>query len=249
MQINFNNQNIVITGGTGGIGFACAKAFAESGGNVVILDVNENRITEVCHNLGGTACGYKIDISNTKEIPKVVSDIVENHGVINVLIQTAGILKNSCGLDIDEKQWDTILSVNAKGTFFMMQEIVKQSMSKTGGTIVNIASLAGIRGMNKIMAGADYSASKGAVVALTMQEAVEWAEYNIRVNAIAPGGVKTKGIANFPKPQFAFDPIPLNKLSEPEDIAYLAVFLASDKAKMITGQTIIVDGGSSIVGY
>lgn len=130
-----------------------------------------------------------------------------------------------------------------------MQETVRQSMKEHGGAIVNFASMAGIRGMNPAMAAAHYSASKGAVVAMTMQAAAEWGQHQIRVNAVAPGGVLTKAMQQMQFPENAFASIPLGRLSLPQDIANAVVFLASDRAAMITGQTLIIDGGSSIVGY
>lgn len=122
-------------------------------------------------------------------------------------------------------------------------------MKKYGGSIVNFSSMAGIRGMKLGMCSAHYSASKGAVIALSKQGAVEWAPYQVRVNAIAPGGVLTEAVKNMNMPIEAMAQIPLKKLSKPTDIAESAVFLASDQASMITGQVLVVDGGSSCVGY
>lgn len=131
----------------------------------------------------------------------------------------------------------------------MMQQVVAQSMTKTGGSIVNFSSMAGIRGMREGMESPHYSASKGAVAAMSRQAATEWAKYQVRCNAVAPGGVMTEAMKKMEFPDEAMDPIPLRRLSEPKDIANAVVFLASEQAGMITGQTIVIDGGSSIVGY
>ena len=131
----------------------------------------------------------------------------------------------------------------------MMQQVVAQSMQHRGGAIVNFASMAGIRGMEPPMCSAFYSASKGAVVALTMQAAVEWAPLGIRVNCVAPGGVETPAMRKMGFPPEVVNPIPMKKLNQPEDVANCVVFLASDKAGTITGQTVIIDGGASVVGH
>lgn len=251
MNIEFNNKLVVVTGGAGGIGMVCAQTFLESGAKVALIDVVPDAIESAEKELSqfGIIKGYALDVSKVENIGATISKIREDMGEVEVLVQTAGLLRGGKGLEINQDSWDLMMNINARGMFFVMQEVIKQSMKNSGGSIVNFASMAGIRGMNAAMASAHYSASKGAVVAMTMQAAVEWAEHGVRVNAVAPGGVKTKAMANMEFPKTAFDPIPLKKLSEPQDIANSVVFLASDKAAMITGQTLIIDGGSSVVGY
>lgn len=251
MVIDFEGKTAVVTGGAGGIGAACVKNLLESNAAVAILDVSEDAIQRVKEELGGAGrlMGYAADISDVDSIAPVVEKIRRDMGPIEVLVQTAGLLRGQDGLKLTAGEWDLMMNINARGMFFVMQQVVEQSMKHTGGAIVNFASMAGIRGMNAKMASAHYSASKGAVVAMTMQAATEWAGYGVRANAVAPGGVKTKAMAAMEFAGGAFDPIPLGRLSEPEDIANSVVFLASDKASMITGQTLVIDGGSSIVGY
>lgn len=251
MKLDLKDKNVVITGGTGGIGSACAKAFLEEGANVILVDIDENRIREKANELSayGKIIGYKMNLADPEEIKQGVETICKEHGQIDSLVQTAGLLESMPGLELSEERWDRLMDVNAKGLFFMMKEVVGQSMEKTGGTIVNFSSMSGIRGMRPEMAGAHYSASKGAVKALTMQAATEWGLYGIRVNAVAPGGVMTERMKEMEFPADAFDMIPLGRLSEPEEIANVVVFLASGKSSMITGQTLVVDGGSSVVGF
>lgn len=251
MNIEFSNKLVVITGGAGGIGRICAKTFLESGAKVALIDMLPETIESAEKELSqfGDVKGYALDVIKIENIGATISKIREEMGEIEVLVQTAGLLRGGNGLEIEQEDWDLMMNINSRGMFFVMQEVIKQSMKNSGGAIVNFASMAGIRGMNAAMASAHYSASKGAVVAMTMQAAVEWAEYGVRVNAVAPGGVKTKAMANMEFPKSVFDPIPLKKLSEPQDIANSVLFLASDKAAMITGQTLIIDGGSSVVGY
>lgn len=251
MKLDLKDKNVVITGGTGGIGSACAKAFLEEGANVILVDIDENRIREKANELSayGKITGYKMNLADPEEIKQGVETICKEYGQIDSLVQTAGLLESMPGLELSEKHWDRLMDVNAKGLFFTMKEVVGQSMMKNGGTIVNFSSMSGIRGMRPEMAGAHYSASKGAVKALTMQAATEWGQYGIRVNAVAPGGVMTERMRAMEFPADAFDLIPLGRLSEPEEIANVVVFLASGRSSMMTGQTLVVDGGSSVVGF
>ncbi len=251
MIIDFQNKTAVVTGGAGGIGSACVRQLLESHAKVAVLDVFPEAIERIVAENQDKGCiqGYAADISKVETISPVIEKIRSEMGEIEVLVQTAGLLQGKEAFLLEQGEWDRMLNINARGAFFVMQQVVLQSMKKTGGSIVNFASMAGIRGMNAAMASAHYSASKGAVVAMTMQAATEWARYGVRVNAVAPGGVKTKAMAAMEFTKGAFDPIPLGKLSEPDDIAQCVIFLASDKASMITGQTLVIDGGSSIVGY
>ena len=253
MNITFNNEKTaVVTGGTGGIGSTIAKTLLESGAQVALIDVNADKLQETANQLSiyGTVKGYQLNVTDTSAIPGCIEKIRQEMGEIDVLIQAAGLLRSANGLELQPDEWDMVMNVNARGLFFTMQQVVLQSMKKRGGSIVNFSSMAGIRGMNPAMAAAHYSASKGAVVALAMQAAVEWAQFGVRVNALAPGGVLTPAIEKLPPPpEGAMEAIPLRQLSKPQDIANLAVFLASDHARMNTGQVMVIDGGSSVVGY
>lgn len=251
MKIEFDGKTAVVTGGAGGIGSACVKELLESGAKVAVVDVNEEAIQSVLESYRscGEIRGYCRNLTNVEEIRRLVGEICQDFGGIDILVQTAGLLRQRNGLDLTEPEWDQMMAVNSKALFFMMQQTVEQSMKARGGVIVNFASMAGIRGMNVPMAAAHYTASKGAVVSMTMQAAVEWAQYGVRVNAVAPGGVMTPAMAKMDFDKNLLDPVPLKKLSKPENIADAVVFLSSDKASMITGQTLVIDGGSSVVGY
>lgn len=251
MDVSFYGKTAVVTGGAGGIGSVCVKTLLESNARVAIIDVVRESIDRVVQELSayGEVKGYTVDITDVNAIRAAVKKIREEMGEIEILVQTAGLLRGKAGLEVQPEEWDAMMNINAKGMFFVMQQIVAQSMRKTGGSIVNFSSMAGIRGMKPGMEAVHYSASKGAVVAMTMQAATEWACYDIRANVVAPGGVKTRAMENMQMPVHALDPIPLRRLSVPQDIANAVIFLASAKASMITGQTLVIDGGSSIVGY
>lgn len=235
---------VVITGGAGGIGQACVNLFAKED-IVVVLDVNQANVRQWSQ--VENIYSYEVDLSDIDGIKRVVEKIIERFKRIDVLVQAAGIMHSQSALDVLPQTFEKIMKVNVEGMFFIMQETVKQSMKRNGGVILNFASQAAIRGFDGVMASVHYSASKGAVIAMSRQLAVEWGKYQIRVNSISPGGVLTPAMASL---DFNEDlsKIPLNKLSKPEDIASVVYFLCSNHSKMITGQNIIIDGGSGIVG-
>ncbi len=251
MKIDFNGQVAVVTGGVGGIGMTCVRELASSGARVAVLDracPTLDKLSNIFSDVGEVR-GFALDLNDISSIADVIGQVRQDMGEIRILVQCAGLMGGKPGLEITADDWDRAQNVNSRGTFFMMQQVVAQSMAKTGGSIVNFASMAGIRGMHPPMCSAFYSASKGAVVAMTMQAAVEWASLGIRVNCVAPGGVETPAMREMGFPPEVVEPIPMKQLNQPEDIANSVVFLASDKARMITGQTLVIDGGASVVGY
>lgn len=251
MVIDFKEKVAVVTGGAGGIGAACVKELLDSNAKVAVVDMSEEALQKLQEKFGSPEnmkC-YQLDVTKVDDITAMVQKIREDMGEIEVLVQAAGLMRGQNGLDMKPEEWDLMFQINTKGLFFMMQQVVAQSMTKTGGSIVNFSSMAGIRGMREGMESPHYSASKGAVAAMSRQAATEWAKYQVRCNAVAPGGVMTEAMKKMEFPDGAMDPIPLRRLSEPKDIANTVVFLASEQARMITGQTVVIDGGSSIVGY
>lgn len=235
---------VVITGGAGGIGQACVQKFYQED-MVIILDVNKEAIKQCIEKYNVN--GFVVDLSHIESIQETIQKIIKKYKKIDVLVQTAGIMKNSPALEVKPYEFKKMMEINVEGMFFVMQETVKQSMQKFGGVILNFASEAAIRGFAGTMASVHYSASKGAVIAMSRQLAVEWGQYNIRVNSIAPGGVMTPAMASLDFDE-DFTIIPLKRLSTPEEIAETVSFLCSEQAKMITGQNIVVDGGCAAVG-
>jgi NAD(P)-dependent dehydrogenase (short-subunit alcohol dehydrogenase family) len=259
MDIRFDGKTALVTGGSRGIGYACAEALLESGARVAIVGIDAGEVAEAEKSLGrkGLVKGHQADVTRVETMPPLVRAIREEVGEIDVLVQAAGLLRGGPAVDLTEAEWDEVLDVNAKGLFFMMQAVAVQSMiPRKTGSIVNFASIAGIRGMREPLCSQHYSASKGAVVQITRQAAVEWARHGIRANAVAPGGVNTEAKPTGPPPgdqpgdlPDLLAPIPLKRFTEPWEVAAAVCFLASDKAEMITGHVLVVDGGGSVVGY
>ena len=251
MDIRFDGKTALVTGGSRGIGYACAQMLLESGAQVVIAGVDGPEVDEAEKILRpqGSVRGYRLDVADVGSIPQLVEQIRLDMGEIDVLVQAAGLLRGGPAVDLTEAQWDEVLDVNAKGLFFVMQAVATQSMiPRRAGAIVNFSSVAGLLGMAEPLCSAHYSASKGAVVQITRQAAVEWAKHGIRANAVAPGGVNTMSRPGGP-PAEMVEPIPLKRMTEPWEVAAAVCFLASDKAAMITGQILVIDGGGSVVGH
>lgn len=238
----------MVTGGTSGIGLACAELLVASGAKVALVARQPERLAEATKKVQekGVAQGYQLDVTDIPEIAPTVSRIRQDLGEVDILICNAGTNIPKLAQDITEADWDAVLAVNIKGLFFSNQAVAIQSMiPRKTGAIVNIGSIMGLVGGPKR---AHYCASKGGVTQLTRQEAIEWAPYNIRVNAVAPTFVltgMTKGYLSDPEfKTYVLDKIPLHhRMVTVDEVAAAVCFLASDVASMITGVILPVDGG------
>ncbi|RLC52433.1 MAG: 3-oxoacyl-ACP reductase [Candidatus Cloacimonadota bacterium] len=241
----FEGKIAVVTGSARGIGFAIAEAFAEKGAVAIILDLQKEAVEEAAKKLtekGWQAFGYEANVTDSEAVEKVFKDIVKKFGKIDILINNAGITRDGLLMKMKEADWDAVINVNLKGTFVCTQKVCRFMMKQRSGVILNISSVIGIMGN----AGqANYAASKGGVIAFTKSTAKEFASRNIRVNAIAPGFIETEMTAKLPQDivETYAEAIPLKRMGKPADVANLCLFLASDDAAYITGQTIQVDGG------
>jgi len=247
LNITFGNKVAIVTGAAGDIGLACARLLADSGARVALIDCQPDRLKEATKSVQhkGVAQGYQLDVTDTPAIAPTVGRIRQELGEVDILVCVAGTNIPKLAQEVTEADWDAILSLNTKGLFFCNQAVAVQSMiPRKTGAIVNIASIFGLVGGPKR---ASYCASKGGVVQLTRQEAIEWAPYNIRVNAVAPTFVLTKmtqGYLSDPKfKTYVLDNTPLHCLATVDDVAAATCFLASDAAKMITGVVLPVDAG------
>ena len=252
------NKTACITGAGNGIGRAISIAMANEGYNIVCADINSdhaNETLDIIKKNNGLGIVIKTDVTNFLDIKKMVSNTIESFGSIDVLVNNAGVTRTSGIMDLTEEDWHWINNVNAKGTFFCLQETARQMIKqKNGGRIINMASVGG-KGFVDV-SNAIYAASKGAVISLTKTAAQELGKYEITVNAICPGITHTNILSNIIKKRsleqnkteseiikhYVRD-IPLGRANEPEDIAAMVVFLSSEGAKNISGQSYNIDGG------
>lgn len=252
MHITLEGKTAIITGAGRGIGKAIAKALAAARAKVIVNDVDAAAAAEVCREIedsGGIAKPAKADVRISGEIAQMMQMAVRDLGGLHVLVNNAGVILRKPAEEILEEEWDRVIQINLKGTFLCAQTAAKAMISAgSGGKIINISS---VMGAVALPPRAAYCASKGGIINLTKDLAAEWAQYGIKVNGIAPGWTVTEMTEAYfsqePVRRFLLERIPLNRLGKPEDIAHMAVFLASDYADYITGQTIFVDGGWTIL--
>ena len=237
----------VVTGGGTGIGRAIALAFAEEGADVAVnYSKSKSEAEEVAETIkakGRKAVAIQADVSDAEQVDAMAEHVINEFGKVDILVNNAGILPGGALEDLPRERWLKTVAINLNGVFFCTQVFGKHMIRQKSGVIINISSTAGLI---PLVYGGAYSATKAAVVILTRQTALEWAKHNIRANAICPGPVKTRLILDRYSPEVLEArnrAIPFGRPAEPEEVARLAVFLASDDAKYITGQAIAIDGG------
>ena len=236
----------LITGSSRGIGRAIARELAREGWKVCInyrvrRDCAESLLEEISA-FGGEAMIYGADVSRREEVNAMVSAVKEKWGAVSLLVNNAGVAGQALFQDVTDELWHRYFSVNVDGAFHAIQAVLPPMLREHEGCIINVSSMWGLRGASCEVT---YSCTKAALIAMSRSLALELAPTNIRVNCIAPGVIKTDMLDALPAevlPQLA-EETPLRRLGTPEDIAHLAVFLASDKASFITGQVITADGG------
>jgi len=250
--LDFSGKAVIVTGGAKGIGFAIARRFAEAKASVIIADIDEvvgqQKADDLKKEFSIDARFIKTDLSSEEEIVNLVSETIKNFGKIDVLINNAGIFPQKPVLEMDTALWDKIMSINLRGLFICSREAVKEMAKTNNGVIINIAS---VDALHPSMIGlAAYDASKHGVWGFTKNLALELAEKNIRINAIAPGGIQTEGVEEMTQGQIKANTdilapldVPLKRMGHPDEIATTALFLASDASSYMTGSIIVVDGG------
>ena len=243
----------VVTGSAGGVGKACALALAKEGADVVINDINQEMVDKAVEEIKkfGVRClGIVADVSNKEQVEYMVKKVIEEWGKIDILVNNAGGALHTRARfeEVTEEDWDKVMNVNLKGTFFCCKAVVPYMIKQGGGRIINMSALAGR--WRASLAGVQYTSAKAGVGGLTRHLANELGPYGIYVNAVAPGitlsGPRVEGLWNAKSEEEKkqiLDSIPLRRLGRPEDIANVVVFLASDEASYITGATIDVNGG------
>ncbi|PGM49006.1 glucose 1-dehydrogenase [Bacillus sp. AFS053548] len=241
----------VITGGGSGIGRATAIRFAKEGAKIVIADINEVTGEEslvIIKEQNEEAIFIKTNVAESKSIQNLMNRAVEHFGRIDILFNNAGIGNSEVrSVDLAEEEWDQVIDINLKSVFLGIKYAIPELKKSGNGVIINTASLLGLKGRKYVSA---YNASKGGVVLLTQNAALEYGKYNIRVNAIAPGIIDTNIIKDWKNDERKWPILSranaLGRIGTPEEIASAALFLASDEASFVTGATLSVDGGGLI---
>jgi len=239
------NKVAVVTGSARGIGFAIAEKFAKAGATTIISDMSQELVDIAVKRLKDKnylADGFVMNVTDSENIENVFKEIINKYKTLDVLVNNAGITKDNLIMRMKDEDWDAVINVNLKGTFLCTKRVSRIMLNQKSGSIINIASVIGIMGN---MAQANYAASKGGIISLTKSTAKEFASRNIRCNAVAPGFIETEMTAVLDEmivEEYA-KAIPLKRMGKPEDVANLCLFLASEEANYITGQTLNVDGG------
>lgn len=240
----------VVTGAASGIGRAIAEMFAKQGAKVLVADINladAERVAVGITENGGKATAVKVDVASAEDVAAMIDLAVDEYGTLDILVNNAGIMDNfEPAGDIEEAKWERVFSINTNGVMYGTREALKIFREKKKGSIINISSIGGLYGSR---AGAAYTSSKHAVVGFTKNTGYMYANEGIRCNVIAPGAVETNigssmtainefGMGRM-QPGMALNP----RMGQPEEIAYVALFLASDEASFVNGAVIVADGG------
>ena len=249
----FEGKVVLVTGAGKGIGAATAKAFADEGASVAVVDFDANAARATADRIvadGGVALPLTCDVRDAAAVSSAVATAVAELGGLDVLFNNAGINIYGEVPDLSEADWDAILDTNLKGPFLMCRAAIPHLRDRGGGSIINTASVQAFATQKAVAA---YSASKGAIVSMTMTMALDHAKDGIRVNCIAPGSVRTPMLEEAARTFFPEDPQaglesfgkshPIGFLTEPEDVARLVLFLASSEARTMTGACYRIDGG------
>jgi 3-oxoacyl-[acyl-carrier protein] reductase len=244
----------IVTGSGSGIGRATAMRLANEGATVIVCDMNQAGVDETVRLVNDQvlSCGVVGNVASRTDAQRMVGVALEKYGRLDILINNAGITRDALTVRLkdgdikmmSDEQWDDVLTVNLKGAWLMAQLAAVPMMKQNAGRVVNTASIAA----NGNVGQANYAASKAGIIGLTRTLALEWARFNIAVNCVAPGAVSTPMTASMPEKvrTAVIERIPLKRMAEPEEIAAVHAFLASDDASYLTGQVIWVDGGMTV---
>mgnify|MGYP002619891755 CR=1 FL=1 len=237
-----SNRLVLVTGGTRGIGRACADFFAANGDAVAICGRDLDGAQAAAKEMGGGVTGFQCDMAEPAQIEKLIADVTEQLGPISVLVNNAGLTKDGLLMRMKDEDWDAVMNANLRGVFQCCRAAIRGMIKQRHGRIINLSSIVGVRGQG---GQANYAASKAGIIGFTKSMAQELGSRNITANVVAPGYIQTDMTAAF-KPEQAeaiTNQVPLKRAGTPGDVAGVVHFLASDAAAYITGAVIPVDGG------
>ncbi|SNQ59655.1 3-oxoacyl-ACP reductase FabG [Candidatus Methanoperedens nitratireducens] len=243
--MRLENKIAVITGAGSGIGRETALLFAKEGAKVVVADISERGGMETVGEIkgaGGEGVFIRLDVSSIEQAKQMVKETHERYGRIDILIINAGIVQDALIIKMTEEQWDRVINVNLKGAFNCIKAVVDVMINQGSGVIINASSIVGVYGN---IGQANYASAKAGLIGMTKSLAKELGRKGIRINAVAPGFIRTPMVGGVPEKvlEMVKEKTPLRRLGEPRDIAYAYLYLASDEAGFVNGAVIPVDGG------
>ena len=238
----------IITGGASGIGKKTAEIFSKEGAAIAIFDVNRDALNQTEKEIrdnGGKCNGYVVDVTNFEDVTEKVKEVIEDFGEIDVLVNNAGITRDNFLTKMEIDDWNKVIAINLTGTFNCAKAVAPYMMEKNKGNIVNVSSVVGVYGN---IGQTNYAASKAGVIGLTKTWAKEFAKKGIRVNAVAPGFIKTPMTDKVPEKvlEIMISKTPMDRMGESLEVANAILFLASDDSSFITGHILHVNGGLTI---
>jgi len=240
----------VVTGGNMGLGEAFVHALSEAGARVAIAARTRDRSESVVRDIkaaGGEAAVFDVDVTKPEQVAAMVDQVTDRLGPIDILVNNAGVCYHRPALEVTLEEWQSVMNVNVNGVWYCAQAVGRQMVERKTGTIVNIGSMSGLI-VNRPQMQPGYNASKAAVHHLTRSLAAEWAPFNVRVNAMAPGYIKTL-MSPVDEPQYRrnwIEDAPMLRYGRPEELGPTLVYLASDASKFVTGAIVVIDGGYSL---
>ncbi|PTJ01692.1 short-chain dehydrogenase [Staphylococcus simulans] len=250
-QFRLDGKVAIVTGGAMGLGQAMATALAQAGADIVIADIQEDvaqaTATTIRETEGVQATSLKVDVTNPDDVQKMADDVVDEFGKIDILINNAGMTINAKAEEMTYEQWNKVINLNLNGVFLVAQAVGRQMIKQGHGNIINTSSMSGLIA-NKPQEQCSYNASKAGVIMLTKSLAMEWSKYNIKVNTIAPGYMKTELTKPFfEKGGAMIDDwmgfTPMGRPGLPEELGGIVVYLASDASSFAQGSVFTIDGG------
>ena len=249
MGNRMHQKSVIVTGGSRGLGRGIAQVFAREGGSVLVVarqpDTGDKTAKEIVH-VGGKASFFRADVSNWDDVQAMAEAAVDRHGGIDVLCCNAGIFPSVLLEEMTQEDWDTVSSINLRGTFLATKACLPELKKSNEGRILLTSSITGP--ITGFPGWAHYGATKAGMLGFMRTAAIEFAKYKITINAVMPGNIMTEGLKDVGDDYLRLmeKSIPMGRLGDPEDIAYAMLFLASHEAPYITGQTLVVDGGQTL---